>query len=582
MREQIAALRAVMKRHGIDAYLVPSGDFHGSEYVNKFFKCRQFLSGFTGSAGTLLVTDDWAGLWTDGRYFLQAEAQLAGSGITLMKEREPDVPSIPEFLAEHLPEGSCLGFDGRVVNCREGESFAAKYRLRTDLDLAGDVWTDRPALNAAEVYRLSTEVTGESSESKLFRLRSAMREMGADRHLLTSLEDIAWLYNLRGNDVKCTPVFFAFALVDGEKDRLYVLDESMRKGRLSEFLPETTEVLPYFQVFDDVKKLEGGKILLDKSGVSYAAAKAVPETVEIIDGQNPSTRMKSLKNDVEIECTKNAHRKDGAAMVEFIRWVKETVSSGTELSELDAAAHVRRCRSRQDGFRGLSFDTIAGYGPNGAIVHYSVTEETSLKLKPEGFLLVDSGGQYEDGTTDITRTIALGPLTDEMKEHYTRVLKGHIALAKARFSRTASGAELDELARRPLLDYGLNYNHGTGHGVGHLLSVHEGPQTISPRGTGCTFLPGMITSDEPGLYLEGKYGIRLENEVLCVEEEGMLRFEPLTWCPWERDAIAVELLSTEEIKWVDDYHKAVFDVLHPYLDEDTAAWLKAITRPLEA
>ena len=581
MRKELTALRQAMKKQNIDAYLIPTTDFHGSEYVNPYFKCREFLSGFTGSAGTLLVTADWAGLWTDGRYFLQAEQQLSGSGIQLMREREEGVPTIAEYLEANLPEGSVLGFDGRVVNCREAAAYGAKHLLRTDLDLAGAVWPARPELKSSAIYPLRSEVTGEPAASKVRRVREAVKAVGAEYHLISSLEDIAWIYNLRGNDVKCTPVFFAFLLMDGTSDRLYVLDASFQDSPAAALLPESTRVLPYFQIFEDVKKLPAGKILLDKGSVSAALCGGVPDWVEVLDGKNPSEQMKAVKNQTEIDFTLEAHRKDGAAMAEFLCWLKEKMAEGGELTEMDAAMYLESCRCRQDGFLQISFDTIAGYGANGAIIHYSATEETNAELKTEGFLLVDSGGQYEDGTTDITRTIALGPLTEEMKHHYTLVLKGHIALAMARFAPETTGAELDKLARGPLLEHGLNYNHGTGHGVGHLLSVHEGPQSISPRGTGVSLEPGMITSNEPGLYLEGKYGIRLENEILCERaEDGLLEFRTISLCPWEREAIVKELLSTDEIKWVDDYHKQVYETLKPYLDEKTACWLKDAAAPL--
>ena len=581
MRETLTALRGAMKAQNIDGYLVPTTDFHGSEYVNKYFKCREWLSGFTGSAGTLLVTAEEAKLWTDGRYFLQAAQQLAGSGIDLMKEGEPGVPTIAEYLEANFPDGGCLGFDGRVVNAQEGEAFAAKYRLRVDLDLAGELWTDRPLLKAAPIYGLPLEVTGETAESKLQRIREAMKAAGADCHLVTRLETIAWMYNLRGDDVKNTPVFFAFAIIEADRDRLYVLDESFAGSQAAASLPETTEILPYFQAYEDVKKLQGGKILLNKNGVGYALTSFLPENMEIIDRRDPAELMKAVKNPVEIACTREAHRKDGAAVVQFIRWLKAELAAGRKVTEIDAGAYVDQRRAEKDGYLEPSFTTIAGYGSNGAIVHYSATEETNKVIKPEGFLLVDSGGQYMDGSTDITRTIAAGPLTDEMKKHYTLVLKGHIALELVKFDGKVSGADLDHMARKPLLEQGLNYNHGTGHGVGHILSIHEGPNTINPRAVNVEILPGMITSDEPGLYLEGAYGIRLENEILCVDAgEGLRGFEPLTWCPWERNAIDKTMLSTEEIEWVDDYHKKVYCQLAPYLDQETCQWLAEMTAPL--
>jgi len=587
MRKEIEALRSRMKECGIQGYIVPTTDFHGSEYVNEYFKCRQYLTGFTGSEGTLVVTADRAALWTDGRYFLQAEQQLSGSGIELMKMGQPGVPTVAEFLDQNLKEGSVLGFDGRVVTCREGESYAQKYRLEVNLDLAGDVWTERPALKASSVYALPLEVTGETAESKLARVRHAMEEAGADYHLMTRLEQIAWLYNLRGDDVKYTPVFFAYALIGKEQEWLYVLDEGFDRA----MVPATTEIRPYAQVMEDLRKLAGGKILLDKkgnnysTGASYALVKAVPDCVEIIDQNDPCEMMAAVKNEGEIRSTKEAHRKDGAAMAEFLfqlkKWSRGDISE--EWTEIDAADLIEACRKEQEGYNQLSFTTITGYGSNGAIVHYSATPETNRRLQREGFLLVDCGAQYDDGTTDITRTIALGPLTEEMKYHYTMVLKGHIAMASARFTAETTGAQLDAIARKPLNDAGLDFNHGTGHGVGHLLCVHEGPLSVSVRGTDCTIRPGMITSNEPGLYLEGKYGIRLENEVLCQKAEdgsGDLVFEPLTWCPWEREAIVKDLLSPEEVQWVDAYHRQVLEKTGPCLKEEERKWLETVCMPL--
>ena len=412
MRQQIEALRCEMKAEGIDAYIIPTTDFHGSEYVNEYFKCREFVSGFTGSAGTLLVTDNWAGLWTDGRYFLQAEEQLWGSGIGLMREREPNVPTIEEYLREHLPEGSCLGFDGRVVSFREAQEYEGRFRIRWDADLAGRIWDgwsqdengdlgekggqgeNRPELIPSPIYDIPLSVTGESSASKLNRLRQAIKEKGADMHLMTSLEEIAWLYNLRGNDVRHTPVFFAFAIIGSQGEKLYVLDESFisdaeRKTKAD--LPETTEILPYFRVFDDLKNLPAGKLLLSEERVSYAMAKFLPETVEIIDDTNPAELMKAIKNRTEIISTKDAHIRDDAAVTQFIYWIKNAVGQPT-LTEVDAADYLLECRRRQKGFNDLSFDTIAAYGSNGAIVHYDPSPETCMTLKPEGFILMDSGG----------------------------------------------------------------------------------------------------------------------------------------------------------------------------------------------
>ncbi len=566
MREQLTALRREMAKRGIDAYIIPTTDFHGSEYVNEYFKCRQYVSGFTGSAGTLLVTGEWAGLWTDGRYFLQAAAQLAGSGIELMKMNHAGVPALEDWLEQNLAAGSTVGFDGRVVDLACGRRLEKTFRLKYDEDLVGEIWLTRPKLCGNRIWALPQSATGESSESKLERLRRAMAEKGADYHLITRLEEIAWLYNLRGSDVAHTPVFFAFALISRDEDRLYVLDESFagRKTR------------PYFEVFRDLGELPPGRILLDTASVSYTLVRLLPPKVAIIDAPDPLEAMKAVKNSTEIRCSENAHLKDGLAMVNFIYWLKSNIGK-IEMSEISAADYLEAARREQPGCFDLSFATISGYMENGAIVHYAPTAESNKKLAPRGFLLVDSGGQYEDGTTDITRTIALGPLTQEMKEDYTTVLKAHLALAMAVFARGTSGKELDEVARRPLWARGLDFDHGTGHGVGHILSVHEGPNRIAPRGSDWPILPGMITTDEPGVYKEGKYGIRLENELLCVESAKLLAFRPLTLCPFDREAILPEMLTAEELAYLNSYQQAVCEILAPLLEPQAAAWLREET-----
>jgi Xaa-Pro aminopeptidase len=523
-----------------------------------------------------LITHDQAKLWTDGRYFLQAETQLAGSGIDLMKIGEAGVPEIPAYVDSVLSPGDCLGFDGRVVDFLVGRKYGEKYTLRTDLDLVGEIWPDRPSISPSKIYPLAESVTGEPAASKLARLQKVLRQKGADYHLMTKLEEIAWLFNLRGRDIANTPVFFAFALVTPTGGRLYVLDPSLADAARK---MAGIQVLPYLQIFEDLKTLPSGTMLLDAHTVSYALATALPRRVQIIDEQNPVALMKALKNPVEIASTRDAHIKDGVAMVNFLHWLKSDnrINRNQPITEISAADYLEQCR-RREGCFDLSFDTIAGYQDHGAIIHYSATPETDRRLEPEGFLLVDSGGQYPGGTTDITRTIALGPLTEEMKRHYTLVLRSHIALATAKFSAGTTGAELDTIARRPLREAGMDFNHGTGHGVGHLLSVHEGPQNISPRGGNCALQPGMITSNEPGYYLEGHYGIRLENEILCVAyDDGFYGFETITFCPFERDAILPELLSDKELAWLNDYHRKVYKKLCPYLDTAQNTWLRKAT-----
>ena len=568
MRKQISDLRQKMRKRNIDAYLIQTNDFHGSEYMNDHFKCREFMSGFTGSAGTMIVTADAACLWTDGRYFIQAAAQLKDSGITLMKSGEPGVPTITEYLRDKLTPDQVLGFDGRVTSISpEIENICG---ICSDYDLVGEIWPDRPAIEPSHIYALDESVTGKSAESKLETLRTYLEDKNADYHLTTNLEEIAWLYNLRGDDIPHTPVFFAFLLITPDEDRLYVLDESFN-GR---------KTAPYAQFFEDIRKLPSGRMLLKKDAVNYAVLKAIPEDIEIISETNPIALMKCRKNETEIAATKKAHLKDGVAMAEFLCWLKSNIGR-ERITEISASDYLEACRRRQDGCFDLSFETIAGYADNGAIIHYSATPDTNKTLRPEGFLLVDSGGQYTDGTTDITRTIALGPLTEEMKEHYTAVLKGHIALASARFGNGTTGADLDKLARKPVNDIDLNYNHGTGHGVGHILSCHEGPQTISPRGGSCPILPGMICSNEPGIYIEGSHGIRLENEILCTKSaDGKYEFETITFCPFDRDAIIKENLTEEELDWLNSYHFQVYERISPNVSEPTKKWLCEATKPL--
>lgn len=567
MRKELTDLRKKMQEYGIDCYIVPTTDFHGSEYVNPYFRCRKFVSGFTGSAGTLIVTKDDARLWTDGRYFIQAAMQLEGSGIQLMKMREPDVPTIDEYLDALSPQ--CLGFDGRVVSAAQAFDWAERFNLKTDVDLVDLIWEDRPSIVPSEIYTLPEKVTGESSQSKIERLRAAFQGEGADYHLIASLEEIAWLYNKRGSDIPDVPVFFAYALIGPDFDRLYCKDD-------------------YDKVYDDLADLPPGSILIDDTIVNYSLIQAIPDNVDIITGHDPVILMKALKNNAEITSTKAAHLRDGAAMVNFIYWIKSNIGK-KPMTEISASDYLENCRRAQDGFISLSFDTISGYAENGAIVHYCATPETNKELLPNGFLLVDSGAHYCDGTTDITRTIALGPLTDEMKYHYTLVLRSHIQLALCRFTAGRTGFEIDKVARKPLHDAGLDYNHGTGHGVGHILSVHEDPQNISPRDGSSPILPGMITSNEPGYYLEGHYGIRLENEILCHDRfdlfghsstpasDGKYGFETITFCPFERDAIDADMLLDEERRWLNDYHQAVYDKISPLVNEDVRSWLKEAT-----
>ncbi len=602
MKKELVLLREKMKAYGFDAYIVPTSDFHQSEYVHDYFKCREFVSGFTGSAGTLVVTMDDACLWTDGRYFLQAEQQLTGSGIRLMKMGQEDVPTVAEYLETALNSHKTLAFDGRV--CTPKDIPEGRFNTVTGCDLVGKIWRDRPAIKPSKIYALDESVTGESHASKLARLRAAMAKKQADYHIMTCLDEIAWLYNLRGDDVKHTPVFFAYAMITPKEDRLYVMDESLledakdaHRGMKAHL--ENVTLRRYARFLEDIKRLPTGRLLLDRENTSYAILHTLPDGIEIISCENPVAAMKAIKNEIEIESTKKAHLKDGSAMVEFLCWLKTEMekqaaeqqnsrrcnqhpaASGYDaafspITELSASAKLENFRQQQQGFLDLSFETISAYGSNGAIIHYSATEATNRTLEPKGFYLVDSGGQYHDGTTDITRTIALGPLTYDTKLHYTTVLKCHIALCTAQFPPGTTGAELDALTRAPLHKIGLDYNHGTGHGVGHLLGCHEGPQSISKRDTTHAIVPGMINSDEPGVYIEGDYGIRLENEILCVElENGRYGFKPITFCPFEKDAILPELLTADESAWLNDYHRQVWDKISPLVSDEARDWLKA-------
>lgn len=593
MKRELELLREKMRETGVDACLIPTSDFHGSEYVGDYFKCREYISGFTGSAGTLVVTLDEAGLWTDGRYFLQAAKQLEGSGIMLRKERQPGVPAIEEYLKQTLKKGETLGFDGRCIMQDSAEKLITQLNaqgvaVRTDIDLTGAVWKNRPELSAQPVWPLPVEYAGESSESKIKRVREFLVEKKADYFFLTSLEDIAWLLNMRGNDVESTPVILSYLLL-GEKKLTWYVQEKCLSEKIKILLDmQGIKAAPYAQIYEDVKKLpEDASIYYDKSAVNTALVSSLPEKVKKIEGVNPTFLFKAKKNPVEVENERNAHIKDGVAVTKFIYWLKSQIGK-TKITEISAAEQLEQFRNTQEHYVEPSFAPIIAYKEHGAIVHYSATKESDVELKPESFVLADTGGHYLEGTTDITRTIALGSLTQEEKEMYTTVLKGHIQLEMARFLQGCSGQSLDVLARTPLWEKGLDYNHGTGHGVGYLLSVHEGPNSFRYRPSvngrnDCVFEEGMITSDEPGIYLEGKFGIRLENMIVCQKDMendygSFLCFDALTLVPFERSAIIAEELSTKEKEWLNKYHQKVFETIAPYLTEEEAGWLREETQ----
>ena len=591
--ERLARLRREMEKRGICAYIVPTADFHESEYVGEHFKARRFITGFSGSAGTAVITLTEAGLWTDGRYFLQAARQLEGTGVTLYRMGEEGVPSMMEYLRSALPEGGTLGFDGRVVNAALGRELAELVRqkggrLHVSEDLIGLVWDDRPPLSCEKVFVLPEPLSGKSAADKLSDVRAVMRKEGADVHLLTSLYDIAWLLNVRGGDINYVPVVLSYLALT-ETECLWFVQEAALDGEVKSYLSSLgVEVRPYDSFYDFAASIEPGKrVMLHTKVCNTRLLSSLPEGVDVLDRENPTVLMKSMKNPVEMANTREAHRKDAAAMIRFLRWIKETVGK-EPLTEISAADWLARRRAEQEGFLELSFATICGYNETGAVIHYISTPETDVPLRPEGLLLVDSGGHYREGSTDITRTIALGPVTQEMREAFTLVLRSHLHLANARFLYGCTGVNLDILARGPLWEVGLDYKHGTGHGIGHLLNVHEGPNGFrwkpSPdRSEGSVLEEGMITSDEPGLYFEGKFGIRTESELLCRKGEKnefgqFMYFENLTYVPIDLDVVDITKMNETERRWLNEYHTMVYETMAPRLDEEDRAWLKNATR----
>ena len=592
--EKLAALRAAMEEKGVDGVYVPSADPHMSEYLPGHWRGRAWLSGFTGSAGTLCVTKEKAALWTDGRYFIQAGRQLAGSGIELMRSGEPDVPTLERFLLAELEDGSLLGFDARTVNTalarRLGNKLRAKHiRFAGDEDLVDALWPDRPPLSAAPVWELGIEYAGEARSDKLARVRAAMADEGADAFVVTALDELAWLLDLRGNDVACTPVFLGFLLLTKEDAVLCARAGAVGEEVKAALAADGVRLADYEGIYGLVRALpRGTRVLLDGATANYRLTQSVPDGAETLDRPSPIVPMKAVKNVVEQENLRRAHLADGIALTRFLRWLKcDAVREGA--TELSAAAKLEEYRRESADYLEPSFDPILAYGPHGAIVHYEATEETDVPLEAHGLLLADTGGHYRIGTTDVTRTVALGPVAGEEKRACTLVLRGHLALAAARFRAGVTGENLDILARGPLWDEGLDYNHGTGHGVGYLLSVHEGPQrihwSIASNARHTALEPGMIFSDEPGLYLAGKFGVRLENLLLVREAETnaygrFLSLEPLTLAPFDRDTIDPSLLSDRELAQLNAYHARVYEALAPHLDAETRAWLLGVTAPL--
>ena len=591
INQRLESLREVMRREHLSAFIFPSTDAHQSEYVADHWQGRTWISGFNGSAGTAVVTMKSAALWTDSRYFLAAEEQLKGTEFQLMKLKIEGTPTISEWLAQELQgENAEVGLDGMVNSYHETMGLIADLRksggitVRTNFDPLGLIWTDRPAIPANPVEIQPMEFAGESVASKISRIRTALRQRHADGLLISALDDIAWTLNLRGTDVHCVPVFVSYLLISSQQVSLYV-DSAKINDEVKAYLTENgISLYPYNKVAEGLERYSEYNILLDGDETSYFLWKTV-KCQEIIAGNSPVPAMEAQKNDREIAGFRQAMLRDGVAMVKFLRWLKPAVEAGGQ-TEISIDRKLTSLRAEQHLFRDISFDTIAGYQAHGAIVHYEATPETDVALKPEGLILIDSGAQYQDGTTDITRTIALGPVTEEMKHVYTLVLKGHIQLELAKFPDGASGTQLDALARECMWREGYNYLHGTGHGVGAYLSVHEGPHQIRMEWKPTPLRAGMTVTDEPGLYLSGKFGVRIENTLLIKDYQTtefgkFLQMESLTLCPIDLTPVDFSMLQPEEIEWLDTYHRDVFEKLSPYLEGEDLEWLREATRPVD-
>ena len=597
---KIGQLRDRMKELGIDAYLVPTADFHESEYVGEFFKCRHFLTGFNGTAGTAVITMDKAGLWTDGRYFVQAEEQLSGSEIKLYRMGEPEFPTLDEFLEEELPVDGCLGFDGRVVNSELGYGLQnllqeKNVTINCSKDLVGEIWTSRPAMSCEPIWSLDVKYAGKSTVEKLSDLRDAMKKNKAQIHLMTALDEIAWLFNLRGNDIVNNPVFLSYALITQDEAYLYVQKEAIKedtkmgKEVCAALAEAKVQVKEYAEFLQDVAALKNEKILLERKKASFAVCESIDASCRIIDEMNPCATMKAVKNATEIENMRKAHLKDGIAVTKFMYWLKHTIGT-CDMTEMTAAHKIEELRAEQGNYIEPSFVTIAAYKENAAMCHYHPSDEVCKKLKPEGLLLVDSGGQYLEGTTDITRTYALGPLTEKEKEYYTIVAAAMLKVSTMKFLHGCRGINLDYTIREAFWKRGLDFAHGTGHGVGYLSNVHERPnglrwKVVPERQDSAVIEPGMICSDEPGLYFAGDFGTRTENLILCIEDEKneygqFLKFEFLTKAPIDLEALDTRFMDDADIERLNTYHKDVYETISPYMNEEEKEWLKHVTREI--
>lgn len=592
--ERLAKLRELMMREHMDAYYIPSSDFHDSEYVEDYFRCREFVSGFTGSAGTMVVTKDFAGLWTDGRYFVQAKKQLAGQDVELMKMGEEGVPTISEFLKANLPDGGVLGMDGRVVNTGIGRDFEKIVKdkggaLAIDHDLVGEIWSERPVLEAPKVWVLGDHYAGESVTSKVQRLRDEMKKHGADLHVISTLDDIAWLLNIRKESSDGNVLPTAYVMVTMDRIRLFINDANCDGTVKAYFAANGIDMEPYENIYEAVAAVRGQKIILEPDKLNFALLSSVDSGNELMEMMNPTSMMKAVKNPVEIENLRKAHIKDGVALTKFIYWIKRNVGK-MDITETEAADRLEEFRREQDGYLGSSFDTISAYGANAAMCHYHATKEEESPILADGLYLVDSGGQYYEGTTDVTRTIAVGPVTEEMKRHFTWVLMGTLRLSAAKFLYGCRGMNLDYQARAALWQNALDFNHGTGHGVGYLSTVHERPngirwRIVPERQDSCVLEEGMFVSDEPGLYIEGSHGIRTENLLICRKAEKnmygqFMNFETLTFAPIDLDAVDISVMEPSDVRLLNEYHKQVYEKLSPYMTEEENGWLKEATKAI--
>ncbi len=593
VNERIAALRRVMEEKGIDIYIVPTADFHQSEYVGSYFKARKYITGFSGSAGTAVITKDEAKLWTDGRYFIQAAKQLEGTVVELMKMGEPKVPSLEDYVKQTLPEGGTIGFDGRVVAMEEGCRYKKtaeekRGKLLYGEDLIDQIWEGRPKLSEEPVFSLDIRYTGETVKNKLGRIREVMRECGASTHILTTLDDICWTLNIRGNDIEFFPLVLSYAMITEKQVQLYIDESKLNEEIKKSFKEEGIILHPYNAIYEDVKNLrETEVVLIDPAKLNYALYNNIPENVKKVERANPEILFKAMKNPVEVKNIRQAELKDSVAHVRFMKWLKENVGKA-KITEMSAVDKLDEFRKEMGNFIRPSFEPISSFGEHAAIVHYTSSLETDVELCEGNLFLTDTGAGFYEGSTDITRTYALGEIPQIMKDHFTLVAVSNLQLAGARFLRGCTGINLDILARKPFWDRGLNFNHGTGHGVGYLLNIHEGPAGIrwqySARDSH-VLEEGMILTDEPGIYIEGSHGIRLENELLvCKGEQNeygqFMYLEPITYIPMDLDAVNPDMMSEDEKKLLNAYHKTVYEKIAPYLDEEEKEWLKKYTREI--